>query len=61
VVTEPEKVDTELRISLNRADNDFECFFHCPLMAWEEVQPEVMENPFGALLGAMFLSEHLVQ
>ena len=40
-------------LSLDRADNDFECFFRYLVTAWEEVQPGVMESPLGILVGTM--------
>ena len=39
-------------LSLEKADNDFERFFRYIALALEAVEPEVMETPFGILLGA---------
>jgi LuxR family maltose regulon positive regulatory protein len=39
-------------LSLEKADNDFERFFRYMALALEAVEPEVMETPFGILLGA---------
>ena len=40
-------------LSLDQADNDFDRFFRYLVMAWEEVQPGVMESPLGLLLGSL--------
>ncbi len=40
-------------LSLDRSDNIFERFFRYLIIAWEEVQPEVMHSPLDTLLGTM--------
>jgi LuxR family maltose regulon positive regulatory protein len=40
-------------LSIDAEDNDLERFFRYLLAAWEQVQPDVGESPFGLLLGGM--------
>ena len=37
-------------LSIGKEDNEFECFFRYLLMAWERLQPIVLESPLGLLL-----------